>query len=70
MNMSQTLAQQKSTDAVRMRTLRGKRAAAQTCNQCEDPPEPGSKTCPEHKFKDRQRQKSRRLRLARSARGS
>jgi hypothetical protein len=36
-----------------MRRLRQSRREAQTCYACEDAPEPGTKTCPEHKYMER-----------------
>lgn len=36
-----------------MRRLRQSRRKARTCYACEDAPEPGTKSCPEHKYMER-----------------
>lgn len=51
--IQQQQAQVPSPKAVSMRRLRQSRREAQTCYACEDAPEPGTKTCPEHKFMER-----------------
>ncbi len=42
-----------TSKALSMRRLRQSRREAQTCYACEDAPEPGTKTCPEHKYMER-----------------
>lgn len=36
-----------------MRRLRQSRREARMCYACEDAPEPGTKSCPEHKYMER-----------------
>lgn len=51
--IQQQHAQAPSPKAVSMRRLRQSRREAKTCYACEDAPEPGTKTCPEHKYMEK-----------------
>lgn len=50
--------------AISMRRLRQSRREAQTCYACEDAPEPGTKSCPEHKYMERVNKRQQRRQKA------